>query len=215
MVSHKVVWHTDTPMPVQALGRTALSATPPDRQLLNPKAKAWTPTATALGPTAQGVIGRMAGDWSQEIAEPAPQLMRTVRQQINLSVSTVRASLKNNNFVARVDTVKGLNFWTISVRMDPAHFNQHKDAVLAAGRAALVRSVQQSGCTYLMGYRTMPFVEVPFGFVAILGGMADPTQACWSTFETGSCQQKLEGCPWQHPVCRTVINVTVKLVDEP
>lgn len=188
-----------------------------DRQQLNPKAKAWTPVGisplSAMGGSSSNPVP--LGDWPLEVLEPPATFVREVRQQISISVSNMRASLKNNVHVARVDALKGLNFWAITVRMISAQFQQHKDTVLLVAREALLHSVQVSGCMYLIGFRTMPFIVVPHGFVTMLGGMRDPMQACWSTFETGTCCHRQTGCPWQHPVCRTVINVTVKLTDEP
>lgn len=167
----------------------------PRKQRLNSKAQAWTPCTSAHG-APQTTVGFLA-------------------KQIAGIIAVVAGTLQQGFTAAAVQVSDSPAGWCITVHLPLVDFQEQREKVLGLACQALLaasRSCSGSG-HHLLGSLAMPFVTTPFGCSAMLGGVANQGQACWDSLARGFCHRG-HGCRWEHPTCRTAVNVMVKIAEQ-
>eukprot|EP00933_Yihiella_yeosuensis_P062512 TRINITY_DN65476_c0_g1_i1.p1 TRINITY_DN65476_c0_g1~~TRINITY_DN65476_c0_g1_i1.p1 ORF type:complete len:300 (-),score=70.18 TRINITY_DN65476_c0_g1_i1:195-1094(-) len=98
--------------------------------------------------------------------------------------------------------------WQVVAKMPREALGVHKDFLLTVAKEAALQAAADSEATYVLGYGHQPFMTSPMGFSALLGYVADHSQACWDTLKYGSCYYGAN-CHWKHPDLRATLNVVV------
>lgn len=162
----------------------------PNRTALNSRAKAWTPMAVTSSPRPCDVASE-------------------ILQRLVAVVSAAAAALASTGFVLKAAAHEELNGWRIVARIRPQELRL-QEHLLALAQAALLHAAEASGNIYVLGYLVKPFDVTPEGFKATLGVMPDQRTACWGAFSKSCCRHG-SACKWQHPTCRTLVNVVVEV----
>jgi len=184
------------PMPHPAGWETSPgpAGTTPLRRL-NSKAQAWTPGASSRA--GYGVV---------------PATMGYFLQQLAAVVSAAAGSMKSSCTEAAVEAVEGPAGWSIVIEMPLADLQTHRDKVLSLACQALLQAARNAQGIHVLGSMASPFVATPFGCSAMVGAVCDENKACWDALARGFCHRG-RACRWEHPVCRSTVNIMVKIAE--
>jgi hypothetical protein len=96
----------------------------------------------------------------------------------------------------------------ICIREDDMSMQDH---FLSLAKNAITEIVKQASLVHIVGTgdSETPFVPKQNGFAVTFAEMMDPNQACWDTYNKGTCWRE-SCCRWQHPQCSLPVNVVLK-----
>jgi len=166
-------------------GQGSLTAVQAKRLPLNSGAKAWIPGGAP--PNGGG----------------------TFQVQYKNAVENVRKALEASEYVDSAEVVEGPTMWHITARVPPQYLPRWRECLLTVAKSALLAAAEESESIYVLGYRLRPFVNTPFGFSCMLGGMLDQSKSCWLAFSKGLCCRG-SPCRFEHPVGQMGVDVALK-----
>lgn len=139
-----------------------------------------------------------------------PQFEVHFRQQVADLAMAVTSTLRSCSYADQVKSFvdPDRQGWKIEVTTKE-ELSQHKEYLAALAKNVLFNGSNDSTTLYIMGYAVNPFITKMDGFVTVLGGMQDESQACWDLYSKGVCSRDCE-CRWEHPACLMPINVVFK-----
>eukprot|EP00428_Durinskia_dybowskii_P019822 CAMPEP_0170229322 /NCGR_PEP_ID=MMETSP0116_2-20130129/14385_1 /TAXON_ID=400756 /ORGANISM="Durinskia baltica, Strain CSIRO CS-38" /LENGTH=315 /DNA_ID=CAMNT_0010480073 /DNA_START=44 /DNA_END=991 /DNA_ORIENTATION=+ len=175
------------------------------RARLNSKAQAWTPGASTSAPKTP----------SMPYASGSA-MMGAFSQHLTLLLATTVAAIRRVPGMGSVQAApesSGAAGWKIQINMSLENFEKRRDQAIAVAKHGLAMAVGATAGVHLVGAMGDPFSATPMGCTATLATVADENQACWDSLAHGFCPRG-HSCRWQHPVCRTSVNIIVKIADE-
>lgn len=155
---------------------------------LNSKAQAWTPG----GPP------------------PPQQPLAEGSRQIAAVVMTAASIISQAFHYAEVEASEGPAGWSIVLGIPVETIQDVRNHVLNFACKAILQAVGSPSASgiHVLGCKSTPFVMTHFGCSAMLGAVFDEKQACWDLLAQGFCHRG-HACRWQHPMCRSAVNILV------
>jgi hypothetical protein len=192
------------------------------RSRLSAKARAWEPanatnasSAACAGGAASAAIAQtpvqMQQNWP---VPPAPQLASTFgdpmgqfQQDVAAVVMAVKSSLECSGFDICVDLAEHNQGWLVTVKVH-SHDMHRAEYMITVAKETLLMSTDEASKVKVIGYRLVPFLPTPQGFLAMLGAVPDHSQACYDAYGKGFCRRGA-ACRWQHPPCMRSVKVGI------
>jgi len=176
------------------------------RSRLSANARAWEPVG------AQTPV-QMQQNWTvptaPQLAPPPPfgAPMGQFQQEVAATVMAVKSSLECSGFDICVDLMEHGQGWLVTVKV-LSHDMHRAEYMITIAKETLLMSTEESSSVKVMGYRSVPFLPTPRGFLAMLGAVPDQSQACYNAYGKGFCRRGA-ACRWQHPPCMKSVKVSV------
>jgi len=131
------------------------------------------------------------------------------KREVAHAVSCTQAALARTGLVS-TEVARTCQGYEIKVTMlgRPEAALQVEGLLTLAKQSLLNWAETASSSTYVLGYCGRPFQLGVGCFVAQLGAMEDPDNACWDSYRWGCCKRG-NLCRWQHP--KRVIPISVRV----
>lgn len=177
---------------------------------LKSSARAWQPDRELLVDDDSSVtrLRSSAKAWQPNFgqAEEAPC---DFKREVAHAVSCTQVALARTGLVS-AEVARTCQGYEIKVNMlgGPEAAPQVEGLLTLAKQSLLNWAETNSSFTYVLGYCGRPFQLGVGCFVAQLGAMEDPDNACWDTYRWGCCKRG-NLCRWQHP--KQVISIAVRV----
>mmetsp|Transcript_100894 Transcript_100894/g.290072 ORF Transcript_100894/g.290072 Transcript_100894/m.290072 type:complete len:274 (-) Transcript_100894:57-878(-) len=158
----------------------------PERQRLNPKAKAWTPggpMGAAIGPSLT--------------PEATSEQLSTI---VAASVDTLRRASAAD---VAVEGSEGPMGWSVIVNLKAANFEWQCGEAMEAARQSIAAAVQAAPGVHVLGVGPEPFG------CSIAVGFFDEATVCWDSLTLGFCPRGC-ACRWQHSASRATVSVVIQ-----
>jgi len=152
------------------------------------KARAWTPSTT--GPNVS-------------MAEQ----QRIVHEMMTV-MAAVRGTVLGSGLVVGAEALQSTESISFTCWLNQEQMH-HREQLIYLIKDTLLRSTEVSKQIFILGYLARPFVDMPLGFVSMLGAMQNEERACWDVFAQGFCWRKNQ-CRWQHAVGQHNLRVTLE-----